>query len=169
MACALHAAAHEQAVLVDVVRDHAQAAARRQEELRLPVLPVARVAAGHDVHAVRQLALREPGPERGLAGVVYLGIGLAQQPPGLKPALLREGEHRHAVELLDGALPVPARHDREHLVPALDEVLADGAGRTPEAAVLAPGEDLDADQADPHWAPPPPPPASSEYCSGAQG
>ena len=48
--------------------------------------------------------------------------------------------------------------------------LADRARGAPEAAVLAPGEDLDADQADFHWPPPLPAAiASSEYCSGAQG
>src|SRR5688572_28928028 len=102
--------------------------------------------------------------------MVDLSVRALQELRRLEPALLREREHGHAVERLDGPLPFASRHDRVHLVAAGRQLLADRARGAPESAVLAPGEDLDADQADSHRPPPPPAAAaSSEYCSGAQG
>src|SRR5688572_32931595 len=102
--------------------------------------------------------------------MVNLRVGALQELRRLEPALLREREHGHAVERLDRPLPFASRHHREHLVAAGRQLLADRARGAPEATVLAPGEDLDAEQADFQRSPPPPAAvASSEYCSGVQG
>src|SRR5439155_19202940 len=62
----------------------------------------------------------------------------------------REAQYRHPIELLHRPLSRPARHDGRDREPQPGELPPQHARGPAEAAVLAPREDLDADEADLH-------------------
>ena len=62
----------------------------------------------------------------------------------------RKAEHLDPIQQLNGPLVTPKRHHREHLDASADQLAADHPGGPAVAAVLAPGEDLHAEEADSH-------------------
>src|SRR4051812_21383057 len=95
-------------------------------------------------------ALSEHSGERGLLRVIDLCVALAQECSRAPGSPGRKAQDGDPVEHLERALIAPARHHGIDLESTPDQLAANDTGGPPVAAVLAPGKDLHADEADSH-------------------
>ena len=136
--------------LESVGEKRAEVTAGRKPELDEPVLERFGVAERDQMLPVRHGVDGEGRAVGRMLRMVDVGVALREELARLPWPVHGKAPNSHSVELLDGTLIAPAWHDCRYFDASLHQLTAKHPGGAPETAVLAPGEELDADQADLH-------------------
>src|SRR3954467_50227 len=117
-------------------------------QLDQPVLQLAGIAAGDNMLARRHHPLGEVGSERRLLRMIDVGVTLAEQVGGLPRRSRREAQNPDAVQILDDSLLSPPRNHGRHFDAPHRQLSSQQPGGSAIAPMLAPREDLHADEAE---------------------